>query len=316
MKFNIKNKREQELQPAAATKANGDGIEDNRTVSLAQLKMNDGIPNNKIIQRKIIRNGFVFGHNDKRPTWRRSLKDWTVFVYNLHHQYGPQHPQALKASTNIGSRNLARTHKVPFQKMQLILENFCNRHETFGNLQLFCRLVIKQTSPAYATMTGLLQNLQAAVIANAIPNPVSMALVVSAANQLLNELHNSRDNILIGHSGTNSGIGERGDWNFAIAPGGQGVLTPISGEAYRALSTTLHQYDPGLYRPGGPGAQIASSHIMSSRPVTIIPHHPLYPGQPVYTTKNWRGPGYYQNGVLGAAGNIIHPPNSYMALPP
>lgn len=302
-------KKEDKHQPVAAQKNNSIPIEDNRLKPTVQLQAIGAInqTEDNVVQRKIIYDygAHEFSHNGTRPQWRKSLKTWTAGVYNLHSDLVPAHPPRpahITNKTNLGNHNLARTHKIPFHQMQLILENFCNGTEALVNLQSFCNLVIK-TPAAHGVMLVKLAALNVAknaFTANATAN--NRFAVIRTANQLLTELHNSIDNILIGDSGTNSGIAERGDWNFAAAAGGAGTLTPISGEAYDALSSGPHaplvRYNPGLYSPGG---QVASSHIMSVRPNAIIAHDPA---NPVFATKNWRGPGDYVNGVLGTSGNI------------
>jgi hypothetical protein len=303
MKFDIKNKNEQRFQPSTAQQRGGAAIDDNRKT----LPVLNAGP---VVQRRIIDIGHAFAHNDRRPTWRRTLKDWTAFVYNLHHQYGIGHPQAIRASTNLGRRGLARTHKIPFQKLQLIIEDFCNGQQSYANLTTFCNLVIKTTSPAHGTKMNLLANLHAAVTAN----PMNRAAVVRAGNDLLAELNNSTDNVLIGDSSTNSGIRERGDWNFAVDAFGRGTMTPISGEAYQTLNAApfAARYNPGLYvRPAALGGTVVSSHIMSAEPSTILPH---YPAQPVFTTKYWRYAGLYVNGVVGTSGQL-RPPGHYPNQP-
>ncbi len=269
-----------------------------------------------VVQRKIIYNYTQgeFGHNSRRPHWRKSLKTWTAGVYNLHKDLkGQGHLADLSSKSNIGARGLARTHKIPFQQLQHFLENFCNNQQTLGHLNTFTDLVIKHTNPAHAAMVvkrNALNVARTAFIAN--PSANNRFAVIRTANQLLTELHNSIDNVLIGDSARNSGIGSRGDWNIGSTPGGTGRLTPISSEAQHTLAGT--PYDPGLHYPNGSfgHAVIASSHITSFEPVAIHPHNAAIKH---FTTRNWRGPGHYQNGVEKSGGGQFAPAGDYLAKP-
>lgn len=311
--------------PAQLAKSNsGRSLQDDRPQSIIQKKQVEALANHYsdrkfmqmmmdqrprsvspldqggVIQRKVIFNNVTnqFSHDGKRPTWRKNLKNWTAMVYNLHKDLrGEAHLPNITGHTNIGNRNLARTHKIPFHQLQIFLERFCNGAETLANLTTFTNLVMKANTPGYAAMTAkvtALNNARAAFQGNQTLG--NRNTLVRAANHLLGDLHNSVDNVLIGESGLNSAIAERGDWNVATTPGGTGVRTPISSEAQHTLAGT--QYDPGLYVPAG--QTTASSHITSRRPAAFHAH-----GHSVrFTTRIWRGPGIYQNGLVNMAGGL------------